>query len=427
MALFPDIVQFLFPPSEQCPEGKNARYKILYGGRGGIKSWSIARALLIRGGRQRVKILCARETQKSIRDSVHALLAEQIQILGLSSFYEVQKSTIIGRNGTSFIFFGLKHNVADIKSCEGVDIVWVEEAANVSRASWSTLIPTIRREGSEIWVSFNPELETDETYRRFVLQPQPDSIVLKTTYRDNPWFPDVLQKEMEYCREHNPDEYTHVWEGCCVSILEGAIYANELRKVDVEGRICRVPYDSSKPVETFWDLGWDDSTAIWFVQQIGFEFHVIDCLDGEQKPLVHYVKELQARPYVYGTYHLPHDAKAKNLGTGKSIEEQMRQLGLRVSIVPQLSVADGINAARSVFDRCWFDAEKCADGLQALRHYRYGERLELGVKTREPLHDWASHFGDSFRYFAVGFHQPAPKKLVESTYHAPQPAYSWMG
>ena len=418
LAQFPDKLAFLFEP---------ARYKVLYGGRGGTKSWGIARALLIQGTQKPLKILCARETQKSIRDSVHALLSEQIKMMGLDNFYEVQKSTIMGRNGTSFIFFGLKHNVADIKSCEAVDRCWVEEAANVSRTSWSILIPTIRRPDSEIWISFNPQLESDETFRRFVVDQQPDSRVVKTTFRDNPWFPEVLQKEMEHCRETSSDEYNHVWEGCCVSILEGAIYANELRKVDVEGRICRVPYDSSKPVETFWDLGWDDSTAIWFVQQIGFEFHVIDCLDGEQKPLVHYVKELQARPYVYGTYHLPHDAKAKNLGTGKSIEEQMRQLGLRVSIVPQLSVADGINAARSVFDRCWFDAEKCADGLQALRHYRYGERLELGVKTREPLHDWASHFGDSFRYFAIGFRQPAPKKLVESTYHAPQPAYGWMG
>src|SRR5262252_7336095 len=153
MALFPDKVQFLFPPSEECPEGRNARYKVLYGGRGGIKSWSIARALLIRGGKEKLKILCARETQKTIRDSVHALLCDQIKLMGLDRFYEIQARTILGRNGTSFIFFGLKHNVADIKSCEGVDIVWVEEAANVSRSSWTTLIPTIRRPGSEIWVS----------------------------------------------------------------------------------------------------------------------------------------------------------------------------------------------------------------------------------------------------------------------------------
>jgi phage terminase large subunit len=398
-AEFPRALEFLFRP---------ARYKVAYGGRGGAKSWGFARALLIQGSQKPLRILCARENQNSIAESVHQLLEDQIAALHLGDSYQVQKATILGANGTQFTFAGLKHNINNIKSLESYDIVWVEEAHSVSRTSWEKLIPTIRKEGSEIWVSFNPELTTDDTYQRFVAAPPPGAQVVKINWRDNPWFPPVLQKEMEHLRETDPDGYNHIYEGCCVSILSGAIYAKQLRQVDVENRVTRVPYDATRPVHTFWDLGVDDKTTIWFVQVFPFEYRLIDYLEGSGEGLPYYLKELQQKPYLYGTDYLPHDGRARQLGTGKSVEELMRQAGRKVSIVPMLSVADGINAARTIFHQCWFDAQRCADGLQALRHYRHGEREELGVKTKEPLHDWASHAADGFRYFAVGI--KAPKK-----------------
>jgi phage terminase large subunit len=150
-AQFPAKLQFLFHPQ---------RYKVLYGGRGGAKSWGIARALLIQGTQRPLRILCARETQRSIGDSVHKLLSDQIEALGLGAFYAVQKSTILGANGTEFIFAGIRQNVSNIKSYEACDICWVEEAQTVSKSSWDVLIPTIRKTDSEIWVSFNPDLET---------------------------------------------------------------------------------------------------------------------------------------------------------------------------------------------------------------------------------------------------------------------------
>ena len=159
-AAFPAKLQGLF---------KKSRYKVLYGGRGGAKSWGIARALLIMGAKKPMRILCAREYQTSIKDSVHKLLCDQIEALGLLQFYEITQASLRGANGTEFAFIGLKNNPANIKSFEGVDVCWVEEAQTVSRLSWNILIPTIRKEGSEIWVSFNPELETDETYQRFVV------------------------------------------------------------------------------------------------------------------------------------------------------------------------------------------------------------------------------------------------------------------
>jgi phage terminase large subunit len=402
-AEFPEKLEFLFEPH---------RYKVAYGGRGAAKSWGFARALLIQAAQRPLRVLCARELQRSIADSVHKLLSDQIRDLGLQDVYRIEQARIVGANGSEFIFAGLKHNVTSIKSLEACDIVWVEEAQSVSKASWDVLIPTIRKEGSEVWASFNPDLEQDETYRRFVITPPPGAVVCKINYPDNPWFPEVLRKEMEHCRTTDPDAYQHVWLGCCISVLEGAIYANELRAADRDGRVTRVPYDPQFPVSTYWDIGYGDRTAIWFVQSVAFEHRIIDYLDGSGQGLQYYLQLLQSRGYVYGTHWLPWDARPKQFGSGKSVEELMRQAGFTVEVMPRLSVADGITATRTVFPKCWFDQQKCADGLQALRHYRYGRIEATGAPTREPLHDEYSHGADAFRTFGVSS-RPPDKKAVE--------------
>jgi len=318
-----------------------------------------------------------------------------------------------GRNGTEFAFAGLRQNIANLKSFEAFDICWVEEAQTVSKASWNVLIPTIRKEKSEIWVTFNPDLETDATYQMFVLNTPPGAVVRKVTYRDNPWFPDVLRAEMEHLKAVDPDAYEHVWEGSCINVMEGAVYAAELRQAERDGRVCRVPYDRSRPVHTFWDLGIGDSTAIWFVQAFPWEFRLIDYESGTGQPLAYYQRKMQEKEYVLGVCYLPHDGTNKSLGTGKSIEELMRIAGFRTQIVPRLSLTDGINAARTIFPQCWIDVERCADGLQALRHYRWAPEGQLGQQKREPLHDWASHAADAFRYFAVGIRRPEQPKPVD--------------
>lgn len=382
------------------------RYKVLWGGRGGMKTWGIARALLVMGTQRPLRVLCARETQKSLAESVHQTLEDQIEALRFQGVYSVLKSTIVGGAGTEFVFAGIRQNIANLKSFEGFDICWVEEAQGVSKHSWDVLIPTIRKEGSEIWISFNPDLESDDTYQRFIVHPPPDAVVVKLTWRDNPWLPDTLRRELEHLRETRPDDYEHVYEGCCKQTVEGAIFRTELLAAEKDGRLCRVPYDATRPVDTFWDLGFGDETSIWFSQSVGFEFRFIDFLHGSQQALGYYQKALQERPYVYGTHHLPHDARAHELGSGRTIEEQMRSAGFRVRIVDKLGVADGIAAARAIFNRCWFDREKCADGIQALRHYRYVRNEELGTFGKEPLHDWASHPADAFRYAAVMVKEP---------------------
>jgi phage terminase large subunit len=408
-AEFPDALGFLFEP---------ARYKIAYGGRGGAKSWGAARALLIQGVEKPLRVLCAREFQNSISDSVHKLLSDQVSALGLDAFYEVQNAVIKGRNGTEFAFAGLRHNVARIKSFEGVDRVWVEEAQAVSKSSWETLIPTIRKEGSEIWITFNPELDTDETYRRFVLNPPSNAVVRKVNWSDNPWFGPPLSDEKDSLKERDPDAYLTVWEGHCRQTLDGAIYAKEIRQATEGGRITRVPYDATKPVHTFWDLGWSDNTSVWMAQAVGFEYRIIDFIQDSQKALPHYLGLLQATGYVFGTDYLPHDAQAKSLaGAGRTIEQLMRASGRKVQIIPRMSVADGINAARTVFPNCWFDEVKCADGLQALRRYRYEVDEVTGQFSRTPLHDAASHASDAFRYLAVSLRDRPDKKQTKPKLH----------
>lgn len=413
-ASFPHALGFLFDP---------ARYKILHGGRGGSKSWGVARALLIQASITPMRVLCAREIQRSIQDSVHKLLRDQIEALGLGYFYEVTATAIRGLNGSEFMFAGLRHNISNIKSVEGADVCWVEEANNVSKGSWDTLIPTIRKPGSEIWITFNPELDTDETYRRFVVNPPPGAMVRKIGWQDNPWFPDVLAQERDTLKARDPDAYLTVWEGHCKQVLDGAIFANEIRIATAGGRFCRVPVDGSKPVSTFWDLGRADMTSIWFAQVVGFEFRIVDFYQARGHALGHYLRHLQTLPYLWGEDFLPHDAQNKLLGAVRTIEEQMRDAGRKPRIVPKIGIADGINAARTVFDRCWFDAEKCADGLQSLRRYRYEVDADTGQYSRTPLHDDASHAADAWRYFAVSMREPqraAPRRPAAR-------AGSWMG
>ena len=414
-AEFPLKLQPLFKPS---------RYKVLYGGRGGAKSWGVARALLILGAQNPLRVLCAREFQSSMKDSVHKLLCDQIESLGLLGFYEITQNSIRGQNGTEFSFIGLKNNPTNVKSYERVNVCWVEEAQSVSRLSWNILIPTIRAEGSEIWVTFNPELETDETYQRFVVNPPPDCITVKVNWSDNPWFPETLRLEKDALKARDLEAYNQVWEGMCRQTIDGAIFATEMQRAEADGRICRVPYDPVKPVHAVWDLGWSDQTAIWFVQYIGMETRLIGYMEDSQKTVNHYLMELQKKGYVYDILWLPHDAENKTLaGNGRSIEEIVRNAGFKTRILPKVPVVDSINAARTMFSNMWFDRENCADGLNCLRHYRYQVDPETGLFSRNPLHDQYSHGADAFRYIAMSVKEPAkrkPKSPVAMT-------GSWMG
>jgi phage terminase large subunit len=217
---FPVGLNFLFQPS---------RYKVAYGGRGSGKSWGFARALLILGMQKPMRILCAREQQASIQDSVHKLLSDQIDDMGFSEWYEVQKQVIYGKNGSEFIFAGIRSDPGKIKSFEGIDICWVEEAAGVSERSWDFLEPTIRKAGSEIWVSFNPDQATDPTYHKFIIASPPDSIVRKLSWFDNFWFPSALRAHMEHLARVDPESCDHIYGGECRTHSEAQVFRGKYR------------------------------------------------------------------------------------------------------------------------------------------------------------------------------------------------------
>ncbi len=204
------------------------RHKALHGGRGGAKSRSIARALVIQSAAGHERVLCGREVQKSIRDSVKRLLDDEIVRLGLSSLFASTELEIRGPNDSLFLFAGIKGNATAIKSIEGITKFWGEEAQTFSQSSIDTIVPTIRAKGSELWWSWNPYLPTDPIDKMFRGEdgPPPNSIVLEVNYDQNPWFPDVLRQEMEYDRSRDPEKYAHVWLGQYRQNSEARVFKN---------------------------------------------------------------------------------------------------------------------------------------------------------------------------------------------------------
>ena len=403
---FPSKLKCLFEP-------KHSRYRVLFGGRGAGKSHSVARALLCMGVKDTLRILCAREFQTSIKDSVHKLLVDQIYNLGLQAHYEVTQSSIRGLNGTEFIIAGIKNNINGLKSIEGIDYCWVEEANNVTQTSFDVLIPTIRKNDSEIWITFNPELPSDYTYKRFVIDPPINAVVQKVNWNDNPWFPEVLDLERQSLRTRDFEAYQNVWEGFTRSTIDGAIFAKEMQRAEQDNRICNVPYDAVKPVIAVFDIGWADSTAVWFVQFIGMETRLIRYYETNQTTISEILAKMQTFGYVYDTLYLPHDAQNRTISSnGRSLEEIVRASGYNVRIIERTPISDSINAARTIFSSCYFDKTHTVAGLDCLRHYRYDTNPETGAFSKSPLHDQYSHGADAFRYIGLMIQE---KKVVKRT------------
>lgn len=396
------------------------RYKVLKGGRGSGKSESVARYILIKGMEKPRKIVCGREFQSSIKESVYDMLVSFIDMYGLSSFYRVQKTEIIGANGTTFSFVGLHHNIASIKSMYDVDIFWGEEAQTFSAHSLTVLLPTIRAKDSELIFTMNPDLEEDPSYQMLVVDPPPDTLVLTVNYMDNPYFPDNLRQLMESQKEKDYEKYLNVWEGQCKQAIEGAIFARQIEKATAEGRINdEVEYNNSVPVHTYWDLGKANKTAIWFAQYVGMQWRVLHCIVGFGKDLEDYIEEIESLPYSYGTHYLPHDARQDRLGMQRSVEDQVRHALGNVEIVERVQhKINAIEAAKEIMQICHFHKTNCADGLYNMRRYAYKVR-EDGTVSQEPDHQY-SDAPDAFMTFAMSA-QPDRVEDDRPVYRAPSP------
>lgn len=386
-------------------------YKIIYGGRGGGKSWAVADALLALGAAQKLRILCAREIQKSITESVHQLLKDRIIALGLESFYEVQDKKIIGGNGTLFVFSGLaEHTVTSIKSFEGIDIVWVEEAQTISAKSWDILIPTIRKKNSEIWVTFNPDMDTDPTWKMFVEDPPDDAIVVKMNWQDNKNFPENLNKKrLEAKRKKTKEDYDNIWEGICRSSIVGAIYGKEVAQMVVDKRCMIVPYDPRLQVHFIWDLGWNDAMTVVVCQKpTPSHIAVINYLEDSFQRYDEMVERLRAMKYSrWGWHRLPHDGEHKNPQTGKSPYMWLKALGCRVKKPMERTGPEArIKASREVFPRIMIDStDRSVEGetgwtggarlLECLKRYKRIVPKTTG-EAASVAHDEYSHGADAF-------------------------------
>jgi phage terminase large subunit len=406
-----ETAEIRLPPKIVSLFKGDARYRCAYGGRGSAKTRSFALMTAVRGyqwgmeGKQG-QILCAREHLNSLDESSLEEIKSAIRGVDfLSDYYEIGEKYVRSKDGRiNYVFSGLRRNLDSIKSKARIILCWVDEAEGVSDSAWQKLIPTVREEDSEIWVTWNPESKLSATHRRFRINGPADMKITEINWRDNPYFPSVLEQERLEDEKQRPDLYGHIWEGEMLVHAEGAYYAVEMRNAASENRITNAPYDRDIGVVTAWDLGVGDSTAIWFAQFVGAEVRLIDYYECSGVGLDHYARVLSERGYVYDQHVLPHDVRVRELGSGKSRLETLENLGVRpVQIAPQLNVDDGIQAVRSMLGRCWFDAEKCERGIDALRQYRR-DYDEKGMTWRgRPLHDWTSHCADAMRYLAVGY------------------------
>jgi len=402
--VIPQAFQFLF---------EKARYKVPWGGRGSGKSESVARYLLIEGAKESQTILCTREYQTSIKDSVHQLFAYLINLYKLQSIYKVTLNDIRGVNGTKFIFAGLRHNIENIKSIPNIKKAWVEEAETVSHHSWDIFIPTIRGEDSEIIATFNPILSDAATYQRYVVSPPKDSIIKKVSYRDNPFFPDVLEGERLEMKQKDPVKYKNIWEGECRSAVEGAVFADEIRKAEEDGRIGEVPYNKQVPVCTYWDLGKQAMTAIWWIQYVGTQWRILKHYKAHMRDLQHFLKYVKEQEYTYDTHFMPHDATHDRLGMPASILTQARQTLRNVVPVPRIKQkGQAIDAAQQIFSECWFDQDLCKDGINDLRRYAF--RIDPDTKkiSKDPeTTGYERDTADAFMTFAQSA-RPPKKKII---------------
>jgi phage terminase large subunit len=420
-------------PRALAPLLKPARYKGAYGGRGGAKSHFFAEQLLFRCRQKRTRAACIREVQNTIKDSVRQLLIDKIQKLGLGGFFEVLEREIRGKNGSLIIFKGMQaYNAENIKSLEDFDIAWVEEAQTLSEKSLRLLRPTIRKDGSELWFSWNPRHDTDAVDHFFRGGGKRSSMITApVNWQDNPWFPRVLIAEKNDDFANDPEMAEHVWNGGYEIITEGSYYAKLLAAAERDGRIGDFPYNPLLPVHTAWDIGVDDYTSIWFFQSDGYTVTAIDFFEisnaGAPEIVSLALPELlqdldvaalnllemgRREPYSYGRHFLPHDVKVREWGAGaKQRSLTLLELGVKpLNVGVATNPADRINATRQLLPLTRFNnTSKVQSGISRLRRYARKMNDKMGIYMG-PLHDDNSHAADAFGEFAIncGIKPPKP-------------------
>lgn len=397
-----------------------AMYRGAYGGRGSAKTRSFAKMAAVHGIRcaeanQTGVIVCGREFMNSLDES--SLAEVKAAILSepwLAERYDVGEKFVRTKDRRiDFAFTGLRHNLDSIKSKARIRLLWVDEAEPVSETAWSKAIPTVREEGAEIWVTWNPESDKSATHKRFRIAPPADSKIVRLNYTDNPWFPGTLEKTRLEDLQKRPDQYAHIWEGDFVTVVEGAYYARELVAARESGRIGLLARDPLMSIKAFWDIGGTglkaDAVSIWIAQFVGTHVRVLDYYEAQGQPLATHVNWLREKKY--GTAHcvLPHDGDTHDRVFSVSYRSALEEAGFDVTVVPNQGRGAAklrIEAARRLFPNIYFNEATTEPGRKALGWYHEkkpadGRDIGLG-----PEHDWASHAADAFGLMAVVYETP---------------------
>lgn len=406
-----------------------SRYKGAWGGRGSGKSQFFADLMLIYAAQKPgFRALCCREVQKSLKESAKRLIESKIEAHGLGKLFEVQEAQIKTPGGGVIVFAGLQdHTSESIKSYEGFDVAWVEEAQTVSDRSLNMLRPTIRAPGSELWFSWNPRHRSDAVDKMLRGAELPTgAAVLKANWCDNDWFPDELEQERLDCMRQQPEQYEHIWNGDYVTVAEGAYFARDIAKAREDRRIGEVPIDPMLPFRAYWDIGVRDATSIWIAQTSGQSIKVVDYYEASGQPLATHLEWLRSKGYGNATCILPHDGAKHDVITAIRFEDHIRAAGFKVETVENQgkgAAMKRVEAARRLFPRIWIDERKCDAGLQALGwyHEKRDDARNIGLG---PEHDWASHGADAFGLMCV--HYEEPKVRVETKVRR-KVSGGWMG
>jgi phage terminase large subunit len=392
----------------------DARYKGAWGGRGSGKSHFFAglvieKCLMKPGSR----ILCVREVQKSLKESAKRLLEDKIREFGLGGQFDCIETEIKTPGGGVISFTGMKdHTAESVKSYEGYDVAWVEEAQSVSPRSLALLRPTIRSSGSELWFSWNPRRKNDPVDEMLRGPSLPTGAkVVRANWSDNPWFPAELEQERLDCLRTNPEHYDHIWDGGYAAVTEGAYFAAQLAAAKKDGRIGRVAPDPLMEYRAFWDIGTRDATAIWIAQFVGREIRVLDYYEAVGQPLAAHLGWLRDKGYGSALCVLPHDGERADHLTADKFADHIQAADFRTQTVKNQgkgAAMKRVEAARRLFPSIWFNGETTEAGRDALGwyHEKRDEARNIGLG---PEHDWSSHGADAFGLMCVAYEEPAKK------------------
>jgi phage terminase large subunit len=396
-----------------------ARYRGAFGGRGSGKTRSFAKMTAVRGYMHGMsghsgQILCAREHLNSLDESsLEEIKAAIRSVDWLNDYYDIGEKYVRSKDGRiSYSFAGLRHNLDSIKSKARIIIAWVDEAEPASENAWVKLIPTVREDDSEIWVTWNPESARSSTNKRYRDNPPEGAKIVELNWRDNPWFPKVLDIERRADKKLRPDIYNHIWEGNFLAAHEGAYFSHLIEDARREGRVGNVHEDPLMETRAYFDIGGtgakSDATSIWTVQFYKSEIRVLGYYEAQGQPLATHVAWLREQTQKIKTVVLPHDGGTHDKVYSVSYESALRDAGYNVIVVPNQgkgAAGHRVEAVRRILPSTHFNEPGCKDGMEALSwyHEKRDENRSIGLG---PNHDWSSHASDAFGMMAVVYEPP---------------------